>query len=58
MECGKLTVVIVHSLVSETIPCHRDYQAFLPKERSLYKKVKYSNPCRQLLLLVLYVKLF
>ncbi|KAM6545123.1 hypothetical protein CsatB_025859 [Cannabis sativa] len=26
------------SLVAETIPCHRDYQAVLPKERGLYKK--------------------
>ncbi|KAK9933914.1 hypothetical protein M0R45_021084 [Rubus argutus] len=36
----ELYVILVRfsSLVSETIPCHRDYQAFLPKERSLYKK--------------------
>ncbi|XP_021822284.1 AMSH-like ubiquitin thioesterase 3 [Prunus avium] len=26
------------SLVSETIPCHRDYQTFPPKERSMYRK--------------------
>ncbi|KAF5738755.1 hypothetical protein HS088_TW13G01656 [Tripterygium wilfordii] len=26
------------SLVSETIPCHRDYQRLNPKERSAYKK--------------------
>lgn len=27
------------SLVSETIPRHRDYQAFFPKEKIFYKKV-------------------
>ncbi|KAL6186036.1 hypothetical protein ACLB2K_042158 [Fragaria x ananassa] len=36
----ELYVILVRfsSLVSETIPRHRDYQAILPKERSLYKK--------------------
>ncbi|KAL6188503.1 hypothetical protein ACLB2K_039895 [Fragaria x ananassa] len=36
----ELYVILVRfsSLVSETIPSHRDYQAILPKERSLYKK--------------------
>lgn len=38
-ETHSLTCYYFPSLVSETIPRHRDYQIFFPKEKIFYKKV-------------------
>lgn len=35
--------LIFPSLLSETIPFHRDYQVLLPKERAIYRKVSYAS---------------
>lgn len=44
-----------HSLVSETIPFHRDYQVLLAKERAVYRKVRHVGFCSYYVLFSWYI---